>query len=256
MRPEQAPIRVCHKTICRHVRSEKGRRGELWRHLPFGRRRRRGYRLRKRPPPEFAPEPSILFRPDGIAHRKECGHWGERGASRPMARGKPSNGLVLFRQKFGPANATTMIERTSRFLVALKNAEKRMKPIMAPIATVLAPLPRHARRSITFDRGSEFIDRPHLQAGIGAQTWFCEAESAWQKGAVENADKRLARWICRGTDPNTLSQEELRQLCAGLNATPRKCLGFRTPAAVFRANVLGRGHRREKLLRNPKSHLG
>lgn len=242
MRHEQAPIRVCHETIYRHIYSEEGRRGELWRHLPSGRRRRRGYRLRKRPPPKFAPELSILFRPDVIAHRKEFGHW--------------EADLVLFRQKFGPANVTTMIERTSRFLVVLKNAEKRTRPIMAQIATVLAPLPHHARRSITFDRGSEFIDWPHLQAELGTRTWFCEAQSPWQKGAVENANKRLRRWICRDTDPNTLSQEELRQLCAGLNATPRKCLGFRTPAEVFRANILGRGHRREKLSRDPKSHLG
>ena len=89
-----------------------------------------------------------------------------------------------------------------------------------------------------------------------AQTWFCEAQSPWQKGAVENANKRLRRWLCRDTDPNTLSQEELRQLCAGLNATPRKCLGFRTPAEVFKANILGRGYRREKLSRQPLSHLG
>ena len=89
MRHEQAPIRVCHETIYRHIYSEEGRRGELWRHLPSGRRRRRGYRLRKRPPPKSAPELSILFRPDVIAHRKEFGHWGETGPSRLMARRKP-----------------------------------------------------------------------------------------------------------------------------------------------------------------------
>ena len=100
---------------------------------------------------------------------------------------------------------------------------------MARIAQALTPLPRHACRSITFDRGSEFIDWPHLQAEVGTQTWFCEAQSPWQKGAVENADRRLRRWLCHDTDPNSLSREELRILCAGLNATPRKCLGFQTP---------------------------
>jgi len=163
---------------------------------------------------------------------------------------------VLFRQKYGPANVTTIIERTSRFLVALKNAEKRTKPIMAQIAQALTPLLRHACRSITFHRGSEFIDWPHLQAKVGTQTWFCEAQSPWQKGAVENASKRLRRWLCRDTDPNSLSQEELRALIAALNATPRNCLGFRTPAEVLKANLLGRGYRREKLSRQPKSHWG
>lgn len=68
--------------------------------------------------------------PDIIARHKQFGH---READ-----------LVLFRQKYGPANVTTLTERTSRFLVALKNVEKRTKPIMAQIAQALTPLPRHA----------------------------------------------------------------------------------------------------------------
>lgn len=43
---------------------------------------------------------------------------------------------------------------------------------------------------------------------------------------------------------------------AGLNATLCKCLGYRTPAEVFKANLLGRSYRREKLSRQPKSQLG
>lgn len=65
-----------------------------------------------------------------------------------------------------------------------------------------------------------------------------------------------ARRICRDTDPNTLTQEDVRRICAGLDATPGKCLGFRTRAEVFKTNLLGRGHRREKLSRHPKSHPG
>jgi len=62
MQYERAARRVCHETIYRHIYSEEGRRGGLWCHLPSGRRRRRGHRLRKRPSPKFAPELSILFR--------------------------------------------------------------------------------------------------------------------------------------------------------------------------------------------------
>ena len=51
LRLERAPLRVCHETIYQYIYSEEGRRSELWRHLPSGRRRRRRYRLRKHPPP-------------------------------------------------------------------------------------------------------------------------------------------------------------------------------------------------------------
>lgn len=242
MRLEAEPIRVSQETIYQFVYSEDGRAAELWRHLASGRRKRRGYRRRRRAPPKFAPDLSILFRPDVVSGRQEFGHW--------------EADLVHFRQKFGPANVTTLVERLSRFLVVLRNPEKRTKPIMAQIAQALRPLPLAARRSVTFDRGSEFIDWPHLQAEIGARTWFCDPQSPWQKGSVENANKRLRRWLCRDTDPKSFTQEDLRTLCAGLNATPRKCLGYRTPAEVFRANIIGHGHRTEKLSRRPKSHLG
>lgn len=189
MRLEAAALRVSQETIYQFVYSEDGRAAELWRHLASGRRKRRGYRRRKRPPPKFAPELSILFRPDAVAGRREFGHW--------------ECDLVHFRQKFGPANVTTLVERLSRFLVVLRNPEKRAKPIMTQIAAALRPLPRTARRSVTFDRGSEFVDWPHLQAEIGARTWFCDPQSPWQKGSIENANKRLRRWICRDTDPET-----------------------------------------------------
>ena len=77
-----------------------------------------------------------------------------------------------------------------------------------------------------------------------------------QNARLREENKRLRRWICRDTDPETVTRDDLRRLCAGLNATPRKCLGYRTPAEVFRANIIGHGHRTEKLSRRPKSHLG
>ncbi|MDH2326337.1 IS30 family transposase [Cereibacter sp. SYSU M97828] len=124
------------------------------------------------------------------------------------------------------------------------------------MAAASRPLPQTARRSLTFDRGSEFVDWPHLQAKIGARTWFCDPQSPRQKGSIENANKRLRRWICRDTDPETFTQEDMRTLCAGLNATPRKCLGYRTPAEAFRANIIGHGYRTEQLSRRPKSRSG
>lgn len=59
--------------------------------------------------------------------------------------------------------------------------------------------------------------------------------SPWKKGSIENANTRIRRWIGRDTDPETFTQNDLCRLCAALNATPGKCLGYRTPAEVFRA---------------------
>ncbi|WVX49644.1 IS30 family transposase ISRssp4 [Roseobacter fucihabitans] len=65
----------------------------------------------------------------------------------------------------------------------------------------LSPLPKHARRSITFDRGTEFSALPHLKAGLGIDPWFCDPQSPWQKGTFENSNNRLRRYLPRKSDP-------------------------------------------------------
>ena len=66
----------------------------------------------------------------------------------------------------------------------------RTKPVMSKIMKAVRDLPHPARKSITLDRGSGFVSWPHLQAGIGTQTWFCDPSSPWQKGTVENTSRR------------------------------------------------------------------
>ncbi len=219
MRRENAQPRVCQETIYRHVYSKDGKRAELWWHLPNHRMSRRPRRARKRRASSFAREVSILFRPEAVAHRTEFGHW--------------EGDLVLFQQRFGQANVTSLMERVSRFTVLLKNTTKRSKPVMGKIAKAIGALPLDARRSITFDRGSEFVTWPHLQAETGTRSWFCDAQSPHQKGAVENTNRRLRRYLPREIDMRQLTDADIRAVTDRMNATPRKCLGWRTPAEVF-----------------------
>ena len=51
---------------------------------------------------------------------------------------------------------TFMVERKSRFTVLLPNEDKRSTAVVAGIGEALRPLPEDARRTITFDRGTEF----------------------------------------------------------------------------------------------------
>lgn len=131
-----------------------------------------------------------------------------------------------------------MVERVSRFTVLLKNPNKRTKPVMGKIMKAIGDLPLMARKSITFDRGTEFVSCPHLQAELGAQTWFCDPSSPWQKGTVENTNRRVRKRLPRTRDITRMSDHELKQLCDQLNNTPRKCLGWKTPAEVFRERML------------------
>lgn len=115
-------------------------------------------------------------------------------------------------------------------LVFLRNNDRQSKPIMDGLIEVLQPLPHAARLSITFDRGTEFSEWPYFQAGIGTRIWFCDPQSPWQKGTVENINGRVRKWLSREVDPLSITDGELKVICDRLNSTPRKCLGYRTPA--------------------------
>lgn len=215
---------VSHETIYKFAYSSDGQAIKLWRHLPEHRARRRPRHARRHHGRRFGPEVNILNRPEAVAERKQFGHW--------------ECDLIQFRQKFGKANVTSLVERVSRFAVLLRNNDRQSKPIMDKLIGVLQSLPHLARRSITFDRGTEFTDWPYLQAGIGAQTWFCDPQSPWQKGTVENTNRRARKWLPREVNPLSITERDLIEICNRLNSTPRKCLGYKTPAEVFRQKVL------------------
>ncbi|MBP1807502.1 IS30 family transposase [Rubellimicrobium aerolatum] len=148
---------------------------------------------------------------------------------------------MIFRKELGPTNVATMVERRSRYTVLFRNNDRRSRPLMARLIEVLSPLPQHARQSLTFDRGLEFVSWRELEAGMGAKAWFCDPQAPWQKGSVENMNRRVRRYLPSDTVLLALADRDMRSISDRLNATPRKCLGFRTPAEAFRDGLLEEG---------------
>lgn len=220
----EAPQRLCHETIYRFVYGPMGQSEELARHLPRRRRRRRPRFARKPRSPVFPEHVAIRHRPEAVADRTEFGHW--------------EADLMMFRREHGAANVATVVERTTRYTLLFRNDDRRSKPIMSRLIDQLAPLPANARRSLTFDRGLEFVSWRKLDAGLGARAWFCDPQAPWQKPTVENTNGRLRRDLPRDTDLLTLPDRALRVIRDRLNATPRKCLGWRTPAEAFRDRLM------------------
>jgi transposase, IS30 family len=214
---------VCHETIYRHVYGPEGREGGLFRHLPKA-RRRRGSRYGRRPRSASIPrERWIENRPAEVGDRQVFGHW--------------EADLLIFRKEHGKANVTSLMERTSRFTFLLANEDKRSAAVVGGIADVLRGLPEGARRTITFDRGSEFAGYAVLDRDLAVEAYFCDPHSPWQKGAVENTNGRVRRFLPRHCEPDALGRVRLRRLADRLNDTPRRCLGYRTPREVFEQHL-------------------
>ena len=85
------------------------------------------------------------------------------------------------------------------------------------------------RKTITFDRGSEFASYRDL----GMETYFCNPHFPWQKGSNENCNGRLRKYLPKHFDHRDLKQELLDEIQNKMNNQPRKCLGFKTPREVL-----------------------
>ncbi len=219
------PASVCHETIYRHVYGPEGRADGLYRHLPKA-RRRRGSRYGRKPRASPSPrERWIENRPAEIDGRETFGH---READ-----------LLIFSKRHGQANVTSLLERKSRLTVLPPNGDRRSTAVLAGIAGGLRALPETARRTVTFDRGSEFAGYAALDRHLDLASYFCDPHSPWQKGGVGNANGRVRRDLPREVEPGALAAAPLRRLAERLNDTPRRCLGYRTPREVFEEHLAG-----------------
>lgn len=218
-----AILRVSHETVYQYVYGAGGRQSELYRLLPRHRRRRQ-VRYARKPRGLYIPEANTIGkRPAEIGERTSFGHW--------------ECDLVAFRQVFGKHNITSLVERRSRYLFISRNPSRHSAGIMAGVIRDLGPLPAPCRQSITFDRGTEFANYRALKTALNTQSYFCAPQAPWQKGTVENTNGRLRRFLPLDLDISTKTEDELRYLAERMNATPRKCLGFRTPTEVLTAFV-------------------
>lgn len=148
-------------------------------------------------------------RPDIINHRKRLGDF---------------EGDTLGVPRTSKETLAGLLERQSRYLLG-----KKIPVHTEAISTFDELLNPHNALSITMDSGSE--NARHLQLGIS--TFFCHPYSAWEKGSIENAFKRLRRHVPKKANLTDYSQEEISAIIGKMNNTPRKCLGFRTPKEVF-----------------------
>lgn len=211
---------VSHETIYQFIYGPEGRGERLFESLALARRRRRlrfGRRPRRGP---FPAERAITRRPAEAAGRAVFGHW--------------EGDLMIFARTTGADNVTTLVERRSRYVILLANPDRRSAPVMGRIEAALGALPPAARRTVTFDRGTEFSAWRTL---LAAEGYFCDPHSPWQKGGVENANGRLRRHLPLASTATERSAATLARVAERLNGTPRRCLGYRTPAEVFQAGL-------------------
>jgi len=217
-------VRVSHETIYVYVYGPDGQSKALARYLPHRRKKRQPRHSRRSRGLVFPPDRSIHERPAYVKTRETFGEW--------------EGDLMIFERAQGKMNVASLVERKTRFAVLFRNNDRSSTHLMNKLMDVFEPLPQPARKSITFDRGIEFRHWRKLKPGIGTEAWFCDLQAPWQKGSVENLNKRARRYLPRDTPVAALSNRDMKSICDRLNGTPRKCLGWRTPTEAFRDELM------------------
>lgn len=209
---------ISHESIYRFIYYRSEQR-DYWHRLLPRRKSRRG-RLGKRggsPVDHIRERVSIAERPAEVDCRTSPGHW--------------EGDLMLFARP-GQALLVTH-ERQSRLLLLQRQSSKQAHSVLGGLLRLFRALPAALRRTLTIDNGTEFAHHYRLPHELGMATYFCKVRSPWQKGGIENAIGRMRRPLPRKTNLAELPPAQLDRVVAAYNHTPRKCLGFRTPAQVF-----------------------
>ncbi len=160
---------------------------------------------------------SIDQRPKEINNRSEFGHW-------------ESDAIVSKQSK---ATLAVLIERVSKLVKIKKIKQNKANMFSKAIIRRMKGLPACARRSITYDNGSENTQHELINDQLNTNSYFCNPYHSWEKGSVENVNGLIRRFLPKKTDFAKITHKRIKEIESLLNNRPRKCLGFKTPNQAF-----------------------
>jgi len=206
---------VCPETIYAWIYRAAQKAGRFWRFLTraHARRRKRHARASR---DTIAEKTHISQRSGDADARETAGHW--------------EADLVICKRS---RPVLVLHERKTRITLMSRLAGKTAGETIAAMMAAFRRLDPKMRGSVTFDNDTCFARHMLLRGMLSATTYFCDAYASWQKGGIENANGRIRRWLPRGTDLDTISEQDIQEIAMTINLTPRKCLGYRSPVEAF-----------------------
>ncbi len=164
---------------------------------------------------------SIAERPAVVETRKRPGDW-------------EGDTIVSGKKTHAKEALAVASERTTKLITA--RLIPNLKPESFTAATVMMLGDKQAH-TLSLDNGIENKQHAAITATLGADVFFCDPYSSWQKGGVENANKMLRRYLPKGCDLGRFSQAQVNGFISLINNKPRRCLGYKS--ALQYANEKG-----------------
>lgn len=224
--PDNPEMHVSHETIYQALYVQG--KGALRHELMVEKALRSGRAARK-PQSQLPPRSGrpwvegarLSDRPPEASDRAVPGHW--------------EGDLVV-----GPNNSgvVTLVERASRFaLIGRLPGCRDSKTVIDVMVEMIRTLPRELFTTVTWDQGVEMAQHVDFTVATGCEVFFCDPHSPWQRGSNEQFNGLLREFFPKGTDFNTVSDEELARAARLLNTRPRKTLDYWKPSERLREAI-------------------
>ena len=229
-RAKDFSVSICIRTLYNYI--DKGVFLNLTnKNLPVKRNKKRGYkkvRVQKR----ASIGTSIEERPEYIKDRKEFGHWemdsvvGKRGKSKNtflvLTERKTRNEIIF---KLPDHSATEVVKAVDRLEITWGSM----------FSDVF--------KTITVDNGTEFSYFNELERSCTkpdekrTKVYYCHPYSSWERGSNENNNKMVRRIVPKGTNFDSMTDDEVLDMQIWINGYPRRIHDYHSAAELFEKEI-------------------
>ena len=216
--PNSPGLNPCHESIYRFVYNHPSR-DHFIQLLRKKHKRRKGRSKVRRGGLHYTR--SIRERPKSAEERTEIGHW--------------EGDLIVGED--GESAMGTLVDRMTRYTMIMPLQAKDSAAVMEAFYQALLELPEEARKTLTYDRGSEMARHEELTRRTGVPVYFADAKCPWQRGSNENTNGLLREFFPKKTNLYAYTIEEVAHVQRLLNLRPRKILGYASPKEVFQQSI-------------------
>ena len=219
-KPEEFKVIVCGKTIrnCIHKRILNLTEKDMIYKKEYKEKNKEKTHCSKVPA-----EKSIDFRPQEANDRSVYGHW-----EGDLVIGKGKNGSALL----------TFTERKTREEIIMKIPSKHSINVAIGLDKLEKKYGKEFKnkfKTITFDNGGEFQDYEALEKsydkrkkGARVQVYYAHPYRSGERGSNENANRLIRRFIPKGTEITTITEEFIQEIENWINNLLRPMFGFKS----------------------------
>jgi transposase, IS30 family len=131
----------------------------------------------------------------------------------------------------------TLVDKYTRSVVIRKLPNKCAETVNKAFKEIVSST-FYIFKTITSDNGTEFAGHKEITQTTGADFYFANPYSSWERGVNEHTNGLIRRFFPKGTDFNEIPDEKIARVEHILNTRGRAVLDFRSPNEVFLEHLM------------------